>query len=368
MMPSSQGPTALIVMWTLTAVTLMFVLLRVYTRQFVIHMFGADDIAYIIAGLFLLLYTSFFQVALNFGFGQSISVLELENIALAIKWEMVGQTFAVLGMAISKVSLGLFLLRLMVQQWHRIVIWAVMLSLFGCSVLTAVVFWIQRVPVEAIYDPRLKTPEACTIPITPFAVMLGVWCIVADFFFAIFPAIVIWGLNMKKKKKIIIASSMSLGVLAGVAGIIRTYEVAVGFTANYTEDTVSLIIWSAVEMCVTMICIGIPILRPLYRRIRYGSRSSTREGSYQRQREDSSLGPYELGGMTWAPGKGRPSAHESKLGIRTQIITDIQTSNGNNSDEHILSSVERRNLRSGNVVQPNRIQVKDDVKVEWNDR
>ena len=134
------------------------------------------------------------------------------------------------------------------------------------------------------------------------------------------------------------------------------------------EDTVALIIWSAVEMCVTMICIGIPILRPLYRRIRYGSPSSTSEGSYQRQGEDSSLGPYELGGMTRTPGKSRPSAHESKLGIRTQTITDIQTSNGNNSDEHILSSGERNNYRAGNVVHSKGIYVEDDVKVEWNDK
>lgn len=123
--------------------------------------------------LFLLLYTSFLQVSLKYGFGQPIDVLELEDIALAIKWEMVGQTFAVLGMAISKVSLGLFLLRLVVERWHRILVWAVMLSLLGCSVLTAVMFWVQCVPVEAIYDPRLKTPEACQIPITPFATMLG---------------------------------------------------------------------------------------------------------------------------------------------------------------------------------------------------
>lgn len=187
--------------------------------------------------MFLLLYTAFLQLALQFGFGQSIEVLEVENIALAIKWEMVGQTFAVLGMAISKVSLGLFLLRLMVERWHRIAIWAVMLSLLGCSVLTAVMFWVQCVPVEAIYDPRLKTPDNCKIPITPFATLLGgklvaaylrdikrdksannnrwrtVWCIIADFFFAIFPPIVIWGLNMKKKEKIIIAASMSLGIL-----------------------------------------------------------------------------------------------------------------------------------------------------------
>ncbi|KAI6784130.1 uncharacterized protein J7T54_004676 [Emericellopsis cladophorae] len=345
MAPAGQGPMALAIMWTLTAITLVFVALRVYTRQYIIRMFGADDVAYVVAGLFLLLYTTFLQVSLRFGFGQSIQALELEDIALAIKWEMVGQTFAVLGMAISKASLGLFLLRFVVERWQRIVIWAVMLSLLGDSALTAVVFWVQCIPVEAIYDPRVKTPELCTIPITPFAVTLGVWCIVADFFFAIFPVIVIWGLNMKKKEKIIIAASMSLGVFAGAAGIIRTYEVAVGFTANYTEDTVALIIWSAVEM--------------------HGSLASTGEGSYQKQKEDSGRGLYELNGMPRTHGKKNHPGNELKLGVRTQTITEIETSNDNDSDEHILSSRGSHRQERRIAGQSDGIHVQDDVKVEW---
>ncbi|RYP80988.1 hypothetical protein DL770_006033 [Monosporascus sp. CRB-9-2] len=310
-------------MWALTAVTLAFVALRLYTRQFI---------------LFLLLYTAFLQLALQFGFGQAIADLDLDAIALAIKWEMVGQTFAVVGMAVSKMSLGLFLLRLVVERWHRVSIWVAMLSLFGCSILTAVMFWVQCVPVQGIYDPVVKPAAKCNIPITPFAVMLGVWCVVTDFFFAIFPAVVIWDLNMKKKEKILIAASMSLGVLAGIAGIIRTREVAVGFTENYTEDTIPLIVWSAVEMGVTMVCIGIPILWPLYRRVVHGYTLPSGNASYQRQAEGNNGQAYELGRGIGKFGKGRDTGNKSKLGIDAQTITDIQTSNNdNNSNEYILA-------------------------------
>lgn len=95
---------------------------------------------------------------------------------------MVGQTFAVLGMAITKVSLGLFLLRLVVINWHRIAIWLVMTTLCICSVLTAVMLWMQCTPVEGIYDPRVKPTANCNIAITPFAILLGgklglsLWC------------------------------------------------------------------------------------------------------------------------------------------------------------------------------------------------
>lgn len=39
------------------------------------------------------------------------------------------------------------------------------------------------------------------------------WSAAMDFFLAIFPWFVLWGLNMKKKEKITICCSLSLGVL-----------------------------------------------------------------------------------------------------------------------------------------------------------
>lgn len=44
-----EAPWALAVMWTLTMLTAVFVVLRLYTRLVVIDSFGIDDIVYIIA-------------------------------------------------------------------------------------------------------------------------------------------------------------------------------------------------------------------------------------------------------------------------------------------------------------------------------
>jgi len=38
-------------------------------------------------------------------------------------------------------------------------------------------------------------------------------CVLADFFFAIFPWVFLWNLNMPKREKIVIAASLSLGLL-----------------------------------------------------------------------------------------------------------------------------------------------------------
>ena len=113
------------------------------------------------------------QISLGYGFGQSVYTLEVDHAAKAIMWEMIGQTFAVIGMAAAKISLGLFLLRLVVTKWHRISIWSVMLSLLALSCVTIVVLWNQCTPVEGIYDPRVRPTAKCDVSITPVATLLG---------------------------------------------------------------------------------------------------------------------------------------------------------------------------------------------------
>lgn len=121
--------------------------------------------------VFLLLYTIFMTISGIYGFGQSITSLEMDMAVKAVYNEMIAQTFAVLGMAIAKLSLGIFLLRIVVKQWHRISIWISMVSLAIVSVMTAILFWIQKLPSESIYDPRV--PGRLVVRVTPFSILLG---------------------------------------------------------------------------------------------------------------------------------------------------------------------------------------------------
>lgn len=88
-----------------------------------------------------------------------------------MKWEMVGQTYAILGMAIAKWLLGFFLLRIVVQTWHCVAIWSTMISLRLVSILTAIMFWIHCLPPASICDQRVG--GKCTVKITPFGIAHG---------------------------------------------------------------------------------------------------------------------------------------------------------------------------------------------------
>ena len=63
--------------------------------------------------------------------------------AKAILLEIVAQTFAVLGTAVAKVSLGLFLLRLLQKRVYKLAVWSAMGVLTILAFATCFVLWFQ---------------------------------------------------------------------------------------------------------------------------------------------------------------------------------------------------------------------------------
>lgn len=119
----------------------------------------------------LLCYTIFITIAAQYGFGQSAFALDPGNLSNAILFEAIGQTFAVIGMAVAKWSLGLFLLRIIHLRTHKILIWTVMAALMGASVSTCFVFWLQCTPPEYLWD-RTIPGGYCQVDSTPVSMLL----------------------------------------------------------------------------------------------------------------------------------------------------------------------------------------------------
>ncbi|GIK07119.1 hypothetical protein Aspvir_002774 [Aspergillus viridinutans] len=360
-MAMDKGTKAIAVMWVMTILSFLFVPLRLYTRIYIIRALGLDDHVYNLAWVFLLLYTVFLTISNQHGFGQPIKALSLDEAVHAIYWEMVGQTFAVLGMAIAKLSLGIFLLRIVVKTWHRVSIWVSMVSLSMVSVMTAVIFWTQRLPSRSIYDPRV--PGRTLVNVVPFSVLLGSWCAAVDFYFAILPWIFIWKLNMKQKEKLVIAISLSLGFIAGICGVIRTIDLGGLASSNYTESTVDLIIWSAVELAVTLICVGIPSIRPLYRHVVHGSRFKESNEGYKKYDESGESNPA----IHMKP-LGR-KARKGDLDTTTSTIlgdTGFDMPRGETSAyvQHVRETDQERLVGSPRGPHVHSIQVHEEVTVE----
>ena len=125
-------------------------------------------------------------------------------------------------------------------------------------------------------------------------------------------------------------------------------------------------------MAVTMICIGIPVTMPLWRRLLGKGNSSADRNykQYERHEENSNPGAYQLDSVQRRDGK--PSTYldgSSKLGLNCTQTTNVRAT-ANDSDEDILPNKDGDSTDFGgsslNDPSMTGVHVKDEVRVEWN--
>jgi hypothetical protein len=122
--------------------------------------------------LFLLCFTIFIQVAVNHGLGQNFWQLSIPDSSDAIFWTYVANSFAITGNAMAKLSMGLFLLRVVQVKWHKMALWALIFITCTTSAILTVMLWNQSSPRKASWDP-LRTKGTWNFHIQPLSVGLG---------------------------------------------------------------------------------------------------------------------------------------------------------------------------------------------------
>ncbi|KAH6686967.1 hypothetical protein F5X68DRAFT_232290 [Plectosphaerella plurivora] len=326
-MVGGEGPLCMAVLWSLTFVVLIFLALRAYTRIVCVAAYGIDDHLYVLSWVLMAGYSAFITVAAVNGYGRD-DLTPAEN-ATATYWRMVSQSFALTAVGTAKASVGFFLLRLAVVRWQRISITAIMSTMGFLAFINVLFTWVACKPLAYAYDETIGGTCFNTIPT---AVMMAGGTILVDLYFAVLPWIFIWKLNIPRKEKFVIAGSMSLGVLAAAAGIIRVFAVK-----GVRDVPVAVIVWSQVEGALTLICVGIPVCRPLWTRYISKWWQSRQESSYIRQNEPTDqsdpVGLETIGGGTM-PGAKRSQTSNKKRWPSTMTSTMATKDGGDaQSDE-----------------------------------
>lgn len=174
-----------------------------------------------------------------------------------------------------------------------------------------------------------------------------------DFVLALLPWPIVMKLNMKRKEKITIACGLSLGVFAGACSIVRTVELqTLANKENYVYDTAPMLLWSSSEICLTIICACIPVLRPLYVRIAYGSRGDSSGASGNVSGGEPNAGykgiSYPLSGYSNKHSSGGRFGPRGSAGSRVfagagsgGMRTSVKLGNDNASEETILRECDK---------------------------
>ncbi|KAF5660720.1 integral membrane protein pth11 [Fusarium denticulatum] len=230
---------------------------------------GADDYLVISALVFQIIYSAFVTAGTKYGLGRRFADIGNPD-----------AYFRVVEPEIYSQMAGLMVIGL-----GKCAVESVYMGVSGgngfITLFSGIVVVVQCDPVQRTWDRRV--PGTCWIDFSKVGLTVGSWFVVADFCFAILPWFVTWELNMKRKEKITVACGLSLGIFAGICGIVRTVALNGLNASEYIYDTVGMLTWSATESTVTIMCSSIPVLRPLYVRFRYGSQgdSSGAASSYK---------------------------------------------------------------------------------------
>ncbi|RYC93601.1 hypothetical protein BFJ63_vAg3581 [Fusarium oxysporum f. sp. narcissi] len=274
-----MGPMLNAVLWVQVVIFAIFVGLRLYTRSQILHSVGADDYLVVVALVFQIIYSAFVTAGTKYGLGRKFADIGNPDAYFrAVELEIYSQVAGLMVIGLGKCAVGIFLLRIVRNKFQKAFIWAFLAGTVFITLFSSIVVVVQCDPVQRTWDRRV--PGTCWIDFSKVGLTVGSWFVVVDFCFAILPWFVIWELNMKRKEKITVACGLSLGIFAGICGIVRTVALN---GLNASEYILDMLIWSATESTVTIMCSSIPVLRPLYVRFRYGSQgdSSGAASSYK---------------------------------------------------------------------------------------
>jgi hypothetical protein len=199
----------------------------------------------------------------NLGAGRHVQYIQPpENVVRGLHLNFVTQPLCLIGLCLTKVSVGLFLLRLTPSPRFRWIVIGVtvftVLSATGnfckpiqpsrvsdaARLTLAVTVFFQCQPLALTWDSSVK--GKCIPPSNlKFAAFFNSSvAVLTDVLFALLPVPILWNVQMNWRVKSAVAAILSLGIFAAIAAIVKiTFLGAYGQHGDFLWDSADLTIW-----------------------------------------------------------------------------------------------------------------------------
>ncbi|KAL8395860.1 hypothetical protein RB595_003348 [Gaeumannomyces hyphopodioides] len=188
-----------------------------------------------------------------------------------------------LGLAMVKLSVLFFYMRIFDRKM-RMYCWIVMGGVFVWFVATTMANIFICTPVRAQFDLAVAKPDSCgdQLPIFKSITIIN---LLTDIVIMIMPMKTIWSLNMRATEKIGLMMSFLLLFGVVIVGIVRYHYLStVDLRTNITGTMPLSLFTTIIELNLGIVCVSIPMLRPLY--TRYRAKFSASKLSDEAQRSD----------------------------------------------------------------------------------
>ncbi|KAH8177158.1 hypothetical protein LIA77_02240 [Sarocladium implicatum] len=280
--PDALGTLVHATAWSLLVISTSFLAMRIWTRATSrgvgLHM---DDYI-LLAGWFVCVLATgcVHSLMIEFLVPGSLRKINLARAHLCLQSVALGLT---------KTSFAVTLLRLLPRGWEHVVIWTLIFSMNAQFIAHMFATW---QPVCGVEDEDHFPVRCWTLESTvDFAVFSASYSAVCDFVLAALPWKMIFNLQMERSERVAVAISLSMGILAGVTGVLKAYQADLlddfSKPQNILYNQAMNWVWAQAEPNVTVVSASIPVLRGFTRAVRSNNASEPVAGPYTRTEKSS---------------------------------------------------------------------------------
>ncbi|KFY57146.1 hypothetical protein V496_06536 [Pseudogymnoascus sp. VKM F-4515 (FW-2607)] len=278
--PAGRGPELLGTVGLFVALSTIAIILRCYTRIFIVKSFGFDDYSAAAAwtyNILFMLYSTFAVSGVHNGTGQHAVDIPDDVLPVGLKWWWACEPAYILTCMALKLSIGIFLLRIAVVKTHKIIIWTVIIVTEIYSTFFFLIFVLQCRPSAYFWTQYTGGSGTCINPkitVDAFYAYSAISCM-GDWTLGILPAFMVWNLQMNFRTKLSVACILAVGCIASTATIIRIPFISgMADIGDFLYSTMDVAIWSTVEVGIGIVASAAATLRPLFRVFFAGSKGT----------------------------------------------------------------------------------------------
>ena len=286
-MVQDRGPATSAVTIVLTVVATVFVAARFFTRARLVRSIKQDDWWILAAWIFAVGFSSSICVAVKYGLGKHKDDISDSSFRTLRKAEY---AFAILynpALMLTKTSIVVFFLSVMSKDVDPVFKWCnwltlAVVNLVGLALTCFNIF--QCSPVAAGYLYPRPAHAKCTDIVTLYLSSAPA-NIITDIAILFLPIPILTGMRLPRKQKVILVATFSFGAFVAVVDVVRiaylqqaalnrlkVVKGSGGDPSRIEEENdfswyASLsFMWSAVEVCIGVVCACVPSLKPLFAR------------------------------------------------------------------------------------------------------
>lgn len=312
----NRGPELLAIDAVFMSLAIVANSLRCYVRISMVKAFGLDDWLMSSATICFIGYSVSSMLGTHYGTGRHRDDLSVEGYATARHCWWFCYLFYAAATILAKLSIGCFLLRIAVRKLHTYIIYAAMLFSVVAGGTFFFVSLFQCNPIHFFWNKEQNGTCVKDEVIIGLAYLYSTFAVLTDFTFALLPAFLVVGLQLKRRTKLALIPLLAMGCIASLAVVARMPLLPRLSSQDFLWDTLDVAIWSTVEQGLAITAGSLATLRPLFKIILCRLGLTTRATS-ARGKSGS--------GMLGSTSRRRPSRPELDVYNLTVVAEDGQS-------------------------------------------